>query len=83
MPGTLALHPTTTERTTTMCYPTYVKREVATLTVGAEFVDRNDLLHVVTGFEFHDSPGTVTVLTDLAPAGLYMFTTELVWTVKP
>ena len=66
---------------TTHTYPTYVKREVAALCVGSEFVDSSDLPHRVTGFAFHDAPGTVTVLTDLAPNGLYMRTTEQVWTV--
>jgi hypothetical protein len=58
---------------------TYTRREVAALCVGTEFVDRNDLPHRVTGFEFHDTPGTVTVFTDLNPGGLYFQTTELVY----
>ena len=64
-----------------MTYPTYVRIEVARLSVGREFVDANDYPHVVTGFEFHDSPGSVTVLTDLYPTGMYFRTTDLVWAV--
>jgi hypothetical protein len=59
----------------------YVKREVAHLTVGSEFVDAADLPNVVTGFTFGASPKYVTVHTDLYPAGRDMLTTAMVWTV--
>jgi hypothetical protein len=59
----------------------YVKREVAHLTVGCEFVDAADMPNVVTGFTFGQSPAVVTVHTDLYPAGRDMLTTALVWTV--
>jgi hypothetical protein len=65
-----------------MYTPTYTRREVASLTVGAEFVDSSDIPHRVEGFAFHDSPGTVTVLTDLYPAGIYFRTTDLVWVLS-
>jgi len=62
---------------------TYIRREVAHLCVGQEFVDSSDIPHVVTGFEFHNTPGTVTVLTDLYPNGIFFRTTDLVWAVAP
>lgn len=57
----------------------YVKREVAHLTVGDEFVDAADITNVVTGFTFGTSPAFVTVHTDLYPAGRDMRTTDVVW----
>ena len=59
----------------------YVKREVARLHVGDEFVDRNDFPHVVTGFTFAKSPAVVTVHTDLYPLGIMLTTTDQVWVV--
>ena len=59
----------------------YVKREVAHLTVGSEFVDAADMPNVVTAFTFGQSPAVVTVHTDLYPAGRDMLTTALVWVV--
>lgn len=58
---------------------TYKRTEVAHLTEGTEFIDANDHPNVVTGFTFHDSPGTVTVHTNLYPTGVFHRTTDLVW----
>ena len=56
------------------------RTEVAHLHVGQEFVDSSDIPHVITGFKFgFDTPGWVTVLTDLRPNGIDMQTTDLVW----
>ena len=58
----------------------YKLTEVATLRVGVEFIDRNDIPHIVQGFTFWpDNPGIVTVITDQLPLGMVMDTTALVY----
>jgi hypothetical protein len=58
----------------------YRLAEIASLSVGDEFIDRNDFPHHVTGFTFWpDNIGVVTVLTDLLPLGVVYDTTALVY----
>jgi len=58
---------------------TYTRTEIALLSEGDEFIDHNDIPHVVTGFSFHDAPGIVTVHTDQRPVGTTYPTLTLVW----
>lgn len=62
---------------------TYSRTEIAHLRVGDEFIDANDIPHIVTGFSFHDAPGIVTVHSDQRPAGITYGTTVLVWRAAP
>jgi hypothetical protein len=58
----------------------YKLTEIAHLRVGSEFIDRNDIPHIVTGFTFWpDNPGLVTVLTDQLPLGCVYDTVALVY----